>query len=32
MDLYDLSNAKPGKNNSKWFVLQGAPLFFSTLR
>lgn len=31
IDMYDLPNAKPGKNYSKWFVLQCMLLSFTAL-
>lgn len=29
--MYDLPNAKPGKNNFKCFVIQGLTQFFAAL-
>lgn len=29
--MYDLPNAKPGKNNFKFFVIQGLTQFFAAL-
>lgn len=31
IDMYDLPNAKPGKNNFKCYVIQGLTQFFAAL-